>query len=94
MLMLHDSLKENFFLAENQDNNLKLLWMLGLAITLPMILVGGPLAGYLIGEFVLVRQSKLPASTTPILMVLGLVGSGFQAFKLIERLKQNQKSKN
>lgn len=66
---------------------------MGLALTLPMILLGGPLAGYLIGEFWLVRHLNLPKQTTPILMVLGLIGSGLQAFKLIEQLKQTLKSK-
>lgn len=79
-------------MAENKDNY-KLLWMLGLAVTLPMILLSGPLAGYLIGEFWLVRHLGLPKQTTPILMVLGLIGSGFQSFKIINQLKQNLNSK-
>lgn len=79
-------------LTDSKDTY-KLLWMLGLAITLPMILLSGPLAGYLLGEFWLVKYLGLPKQTTPILMVLGLIGSGFQSYKLIHQLKQNLNSK-
>lgn len=79
-------------MADNKDNY-KLLWMMGLAITLPMILLSGPLAGYLIGEWGLVRHLGFPKQTTLILMVLGLVGSGFQSFRIINQLKQNLNSK-
>ena len=65
------------------------MWMLGLALTLPMILLSGPLAGFLIGQLVLVKQLNMPASTTPILMVLGMIGSGIQSFRLIKKLKEN-----
>lgn len=65
------------------------LWMLGLALTLPMILLSGPLAGFLIGQWVFVDQLKMPVITTSILMMLGLIGSGIQAFRLIKKLKEN-----
>lgn len=68
----------------------RLLWMLGLALTLPMILLSGPLAGYLI-SLLLVKQMGLPEILTPILMVTGLVGSLLQGFRLIQKLSQSQK---
>lgn len=79
-------------MAVQRNNNDKLLWMLGLAITLPMILLSGPLAGYLIGHTLLVKRFGMPAFLTPALMMVGLIGSGLQAVQLIRKLKQNQKS--
>lgn len=66
------------------------MWMLGLALTLPMILLGGPLAGYLIGQL-LVKKLNAISAVIPILMIIGLVGSGIQAFRLIQKLNQNSK---
>lgn len=59
-------------------------------MTLPMILLCGPLAGYLIGQL-LEKQFGMPEMTTPMLMALGLVGSGMQAFQLIQKLNQTLK---
>jgi len=78
-------------LSKKVEDPYRLLWMLGLALTLPMILLSGPLAGYLIGEWILVRHFKQPAWITSALLVLGLIGSGLQAAQLISKLKQNQK---
>ena len=75
-------------MADQKENSSRLLWMLGLALTLPMILLSGPLAGFLIGQFVLVKQFGMPSTVTPVLMVLGLVGSGIQAVQLIKKLKE------
>jgi uncharacterized membrane protein YqjE len=76
-------------LDPKKENPSRSLWMLGLALTLPMILLSGPLAGFLIGQWVFVDQLKMPAITTPLLMMLGLVGSGIQAYRLIKKLKEN-----
>jgi len=75
-------------LAEESNNNDRLLWMLGLAITLPMILLSGPLAGYLIG---LVFTEKLgwPDFLIPLCAVSGLVVSGVQSFRIIKKLKNH-----
>lgn len=67
--------------------------MLGLALTLPMILLSGPLAGFLIGQL-LVNRFGISAAVTPILMTLGLVGSGLQAVQLIRKLNQNSRKEN
>lgn len=69
------------------------MWMLGLALSLPMILLGGPLAGYLV-SVVLVQKMGLPGMITPALVLLGLAGSGIQAYRLIQKLNQSQKKKN
>ena len=72
-----------------KEDPVRTMWMLGLALTLPMILLSGPLAGFLIGQFILVKKFEMPSSTTPILMVLGMIGSGIQSFRLIKKLKDN-----
>jgi len=79
-------------LTDPKGNSYRLMWMLGLALTLPMILLSGPLAGYFIGLW-LVRQFNAPSAASPILMALGLAGSGWQAFQLIRKLNQSQKPK-
>ncbi len=66
--------------------------MLGLALTLPMILLSGPVAGYLVSWW-LVHKLGGPAFLTPVLMGLGLLGSGFQAFQLIQKLNNNKETK-
>ena len=65
--------------------------MLGLALTLPMILLSGPLAGFLISQL-LVKRFGFSANLTPVLMGLGLAGSGWQAFRLIQKLNQTRKT--
>lgn len=77
-------------MTDQKENTYRSLWMLGLAITLPMILLSGPLAGFLIGQFILVKQFGMPSYATPVLMVLGLIGSGIQAYRLIKKLKETR----
>jgi hypothetical protein len=72
-----------------QNENYRLFWMLGLALTLPMILLSGPLAGYLI-SMILVNKMGLPGFLTPALMALGLVGSGLQTYRLIKKLNTKE----
>lgn len=67
--------------------------MLGLALTLPMILLSGPLAGYLIGELLLVKKLGLPTLVSPLLMGLGLVGSAWQSYLLILKINQGRPKK-
>ena len=77
-------------MTDPKENSYRLLWLLGLALTLPMILLAGPLAGFAIGQLILVKQLGMPPAMTPGLMVLGLIGSGIQAFRLIKKLKDNR----
>ena len=60
------------------------MWMLGAAMTLPMILAAGPLAGYFLGRLIMRYYAK--PDVIPLFMVLGLIGSGIQAFQLIKRI--------
>ena len=66
--------------------------MLGLALTLPMVLLSGPLAGYLISRWLIVRWNWDPA-TTLILMLLGLAGSAIQAVKILRLLYKGSEKK-
>jgi hypothetical protein len=66
--------------------------MLGLAMTLPMILLCGPLAGYLLSS-TLIQQFGWPNYWIPVATVLGLLGSGLQSYRLIKKLKQASSSK-
>ena len=59
--------------------------MLGLAITLPMILLAGPVAGFAIGYW-LSHQFQAPGFVIPVAMGVGLVGSAMQAYQLIRRI--------
>ena len=77
-------------LTGQKEDPYRLMWMLGLALTLPMILLSGPLAGYLIGWALVKRGS--PGFVSPLLMALGLFGSGLQSYALIKKLYQNRKS--
>lgn len=76
-------------LAAQKNNSYRLLWMLGLALTLPMILASGPLAGYLIG-YLLIEHFGAPSYVIPVLIGLGLIGSGVQTYRLIKKLNQGR----
>ena len=64
--------------------------MLGLALTLPMLLLAGPAAGFAISYW-LVHKLNAPGFTIPAGMGLGLLGSGIQTFTLIRRINNRQK---
>lgn len=69
-----------------------MLWIMGLGLTLPMIFISGPLGGYLIGHFILVKRFGLNEAWVTVLMMLGLAGSGLQIFQLLKKLKQQTNS--
>lgn len=63
----------------------RLFWMLGLALTLPMVLLSGPLAGYLISQWLIKTWNWAPA-TTLVFVLLGLIGSVIQAVRVLRLL--------
>ena len=71
----------------------KLFWMLGLALTLPMALLSGPFAGYLISQWLIRKWHWVPA-TTLALMLLGLAGSAVQTVRILRLLYKGSKKKN
>jgi len=67
--------------------------MLGLALTLPMILLSGPFAGYLISQWLIEKWGWAPG-TTLALMLLGLVGSIIQTVRILKLLYKRCEKKN
>jgi len=58
--------------------------MLGLAISLPAILISGPLAGFFLGAWI---KANHPSTDWILWFVLaGLAGSAIQTVKIIKRL--------
>lgn len=68
--------------------------MLGAAITLPMILVSGPIAGFILGRFLFVNRLNAPEWTIVVFVFFGFVGSGVQSYKLIKQINQADSKKN
>lgn len=61
--------------------------MLGLAISLPMVLLSGPLAGYLFSQW-LIQKWNFASESTMILVLLGLLGSSIQTVRIWTHLYQ------
>ena len=61
-------------------------------MTLPMILLSGPIAGYAIGHYLLVKYFHQPSWVTLLLVGLGFFASAMQAYLLIKRIKKLDKS--
>jgi uncharacterized BrkB/YihY/UPF0761 family membrane protein len=70
----------------------RLFWMLGLALTLPMVLLSGPFAGYLISRW-LIRQWHWAPTTTLVLVLLGLAGSALQTVRILKLLYKSSEKK-
>jgi hypothetical protein len=71
----------------------KLFGMLGLALTLPTVLLSGPLAGYLISRWLIVKWGWIPA-TTLVFVLLGLLGSVVQTVKILRLLYKGSQKKD
>lgn len=71
----------------------KLFWMLGLALTLPMVLLSGPFAGYLISQWLIKRWGWTP-ETTLAFVLLGLVGSVIQTVRILKLLYKGSQKKD
>ena len=67
--------------------------MLGLALTLPMVLLSGPLAGYLISRWLIVKWGWAPGVTT-LLVLLGLAGSAIQTVRILRLLYKSSEKKD
>ncbi len=69
--------------------------ILGAAMTLPMILISGPIAGYVIGRYILVKFFGLNSNWVIALVGLGLIASALQSYRLILKIKElDSKSKS
>jgi len=67
------------------------MWMLGAAMTVPFLLLGGPLAGYCLGQLLLVNYFAWPAIWGPISIVLGFVAAAMQVYRIIKKMKDSEK---
>ncbi len=70
----------------------RLFWMLGLAITLPTVLLSGPLAGYLLSQWV-IKAGYGDSNLTLILVLLGLLGSVIQTVRILKQLHRESKKR-
>jgi len=68
--------------------------MLGAAITLPMVLVSGPIAGFVLGRFLLVKYFGAPDWVVPVCVLLGFAGSGLQSYRLIQEINRADSKKD
>ena len=71
----------------------KLFWMLGLALTLPMVLLSGPFAGYLLSQW-LIKNWAWTSGTTLAFVLLGLAGSILQAVRILRLLYRSSEKKD
>jgi hypothetical protein len=71
----------------------RLFGMLGLALTLPMVLLSGPLAGYLISQWLIVKWCWAPG-TTLALVLLGLAGSVIQTVRVLRLLYKSSEKRD
>jgi hypothetical protein len=67
--------------------------MLGLALTLPMALLSGPFAGYLLSQW-LIKQWGWAPGTTLALVLLGLAGSVIQTVRILKLLYKSSNKKD
>ncbi len=68
--------------------------MLGLAMTVPFILFGGPVAGYVLARYIFVRFWNWPEHTVMIFTLLGFAASGLQVYRLIMKMKSLESNTN
>ncbi len=80
-------------MPNSEKDSYKFLWMLGAAVMLPLILLCGPLAGYVLGRWG-VKHLGLPGAALPVLIGLGIAASAIQSFKLIKQIQQSDSDKN
>lgn len=79
-------------LNKNKEDLGRVFRMLGLAVTLPMLLLSGPLVGYLLSEW-LIRTWHLSRSLTLIFVLAGFAGSLIQAIKILKLIYQESQNK-
>jgi hypothetical protein len=76
-------------LAEQRKDSENPLWMLGVVMTIPLILFSGPVAGFLLGHFVLVKGLGLSETIIPWAVGLGFIAAGIKVVNLIQRIRRS-----
>lgn len=69
----------------NKKEIYRLIKCVGIVSFIPFILVSGPLAGYLLGDF-LRNKFKLDHNITSILVIIGLIASIWETIAIILKL--------
>ena len=81
-------------MADPNRNSYRLLWMLGAAMTVPAILLSGPIAGYIIGNFIARKFFHMPFWGVGVFIALGFVASAVQVYRLIKKINQFDKDQS
>ena len=66
---------------------------MGAALTLPMVLASGPLAGFILGHYIIVKYFGLPSWLVLVFVCLGFLASGLQTYRLIQKIQSIEKKK-
>lgn len=59
----------------------------------PLVLLGGPLAGYLLWRFIAVKFWGLSSGWMPLFIVLGILASGIQVARLIKQIQDSDSTR-
>ena len=80
-------------MSQTENNPYEQFRMLGIAMMVPLTLVSGPLAGYLLWRFAEARFLGLTSGWMFLFIALGMAASGMQVARLIKQI-QDSDSKN
>ena len=80
-------------MSQSENNPYEPFWILGIAMMIPLTLVSGPVAGYLLWRFVGTRFLGLTSSWMFPLMALGMAASGMHVANLIKRIQDTDSKK-
>ena len=70
----------------------ELLGRLGVALTIPVVLATGPLAGYLVGSWLDRRWGTAPWALGAA-VTLGFIGSGVQVYRMLQWIAQADRTR-
>ena len=74
-------------MSQSDNNPYEQFWILGIAMMIPLALVSGPLAGYLLWRFVGTRFLGLTSQWMFPFIALGIIASGLHIAGLIKRIQ-------
>lgn len=74
-------------MSQSENNPYEQFWILGIAMMIPLALVSGPLAGYLLWRFVGARYLGLTSHWMFVFIVFGMTASGLHVASLIKRIQ-------
>lgn len=76
-------------MPQSENNPYKQFWMLGIAMMVPLSLVSGPLAGYLLWRFIGARFLGLASGWMFLFVALGMAASAIHVAGLIKRIQDS-----